>query len=65
MYHLAKVTRMTDKDRETIGTIFTSSYTGKDFTRVFLDEFQEMRNKDVKGALGKISQAFMAKLPAI
>lgn len=65
MEHLTNVTRMTDKDRETIGTLFTSTYSGKDFSRVFLDEFQEMANKQVKGALGRITAAFMAKLPAI
>eukprot|EP00904_Undaria_pinnatifida_P000321 jgi/Undpi1/1028/HiC_scaffold_10.g04492.m1 len=65
MEHLTNLARMTDEDRKTIGTVFTSSYSGKDFSRVFLDEFQEMANKDVKGALGRITQAFMAKLATI
>ena len=63
--HLTNLARMTDKDRETIGSLFTSSYSGKEFTHVFLDEFQEMANRDVKSALGRITQAFMAKLAAI
>ena len=62
MEHLANLARMTDRDRQTIGTLFT--YCGKDFSHV-LDEFQEMANKDVKGALGRITQTFVATLAAI
>ncbi|CAM9818192.1 unnamed protein product, partial [Ectocarpus sp. 12 AP-2014] len=49
--HLANVERMPAKNIKTIATIFTSSYSGKDYTSVFGDECQEMCNRASKVAM--------------
>ncbi|CAN0326984.1 unnamed protein product, partial [Ectocarpus fasciculatus] len=63
--HLSAVARMPASDLLTIGTLFSTSISGKAHTDCFLDENQEMGNRTAKGALTKTTPEYMEKLPRI
>ncbi|CAN0060527.1 unnamed protein product [Ectocarpus fasciculatus] len=67
-WHLLTLARMTDSDLEAVATLFSSQFNTKNyrnFNNVFLDEMQEMMNRVVKQNLGRITQAYMTRLPLI
>ncbi|CAN0233394.1 unnamed protein product [Ectocarpus sp. 12 AP-2014] len=67
-WHLLTLARMTDPDLEAVASLFSSQFNTKNyrnFNNVFLDEMQEMMNRVVKQNLGRITQAYMTRLPLI
>ncbi|CAM9938286.1 unnamed protein product [Sphacelaria rigidula] len=63
--HLSHVTRMTDGDFHAAGTLFSVSFGRGEHHNVALDEYQEMTNKVVKSAIGRITPGFINKLAPI
>ncbi|CAM9728453.1 unnamed protein product, partial [Sphacelaria rigidula] len=63
--HISHVTRMTDGDLRAAGTSFSVSFGGREHHNVALDEYQEMTNKLVKSAIGRITPGFTRKLAPI
>ncbi|CAN0031651.1 unnamed protein product, partial [Ascophyllum nodosum] len=63
--HLADMARMTDDDYESLSYLFSTSLGGDAFARVGLDEKQEVANRLYKGAVMKITRAYVRKMAAI
>ncbi|CAM9937875.1 unnamed protein product, partial [Sphacelaria rigidula] len=60
--HLGDATRMTDADHEVLSEQFSTSLGGDAFSRVRLDERQEIANRDYNGATKQITRSFASKL---
>ncbi|CAM9406284.1 unnamed protein product, partial [Sphacelaria rigidula] len=60
--HLGNATRMTDADCEVMSEQFSTSLGGDSYSRVALDERQEIANRGYKGATKKITRSFVSKL---
>ncbi|CAN0007578.1 unnamed protein product, partial [Sphacelaria rigidula] len=56
---------MADEDFRAAGTLFSSSFGGREHHNVALDEYQEMANRVVKSSTGRITPDFMKKLAPI
>ena len=63
--HFGTLTRMTDNDYRVMSELFSTSLGGDAYSRLALDERQEVSNRGYKGATKKITRAFVAKLAAI
>ena len=63
--HLADMARMTDDDFKALSYLFSTSLGGDAFARFDLDEKQEVANRLYKGAVMKISRAYVRKMAAI
>ena len=63
--HLADMAKMTDNDFKALSYLFSTSLGGNAFTRVGLDEKQEVANRLNKGAVMKITRSYVRKMAAI
>ena len=63
--HLADMARMTDDDFKALSYLFSTSLGGDAFARIGLDERQKVVNRLYKGAVMKITRAYVRKMAAI
>ena len=63
--HLADMARMAEDDFKTLPYLLSISLGGDAFARVGLDEKQEVANRLYKGAVMKITRAYVRKMAAI
>ncbi|CAM9599536.1 unnamed protein product, partial [Sphacelaria rigidula] len=60
--HISHVTRMTDEDLRAAGTLFFTSFGGREHHNVALNEYQEMTNKVVKSSIDRITPDYIKKV---